>query len=142
MIGTGDKDDSAGVAVESVDDAGSSRSADRAERFKVVRQRGSERAGPMAFGWVDDHVRRFVDSNEVFVFKQDVQRDCLRDRRLGGSLGGAETNGLIGLESQGRLRFLIVHQHSTSRNRALEFDAAKATEVFDQKRIEPLSVLG
>ena len=51
-------------------------------------------------------------------------------------------NGLVGLESQGRLRFLIVHQHRTSRNRALKFDAAEAPKVFDQKRIKSLTIFG
>ena len=51
----GDDDCAAGVAVETVDNAGSCGAAMLAELVEVMDERAGERARPVAFGRVDDH---------------------------------------------------------------------------------------
>src|SRR5262249_8929744 len=57
----GYKDDAAGIAVETVDDAGAVVAVDAAELVEVEAQGVNEGAGPVALGRVDDHVGRLVD---------------------------------------------------------------------------------
>lgn len=47
----------------------------------VVEESVDERAVRVSIGGVDDELGGFVDDEEVFVFKKDVERDVLRDGR-------------------------------------------------------------
>ena len=133
LIRSRDKDDSAGVAIESVDDAGASRPADRAERFKVVRQRRRQRSSPVTFGRMDDHVGWFIDRHKVLVLEQNIQRDGFRDGGVGNFFRWAKPNRLVRLQTQRRFRFLAIDQNRTISDGALKFYSAEASKMRDQK---------
>jgi hypothetical protein len=65
----------AGFLVEAVDDAGTFHAADLREMAAVVKEGGNKGAVGVARAGVDDHAGRFVQDDESFVFKKDVEGD-------------------------------------------------------------------
>jgi hypothetical protein len=78
-----DGDNSARIAIQSVDDARSSRPSRIAQLLKVVSQGCRKSARPMPFGWVNYHARRLVHDHHALVFKKNVKRYILSNRPVG-----------------------------------------------------------
>lgn len=83
----GDHEAAAGFFVESVHDAGALCAADARERGTMVEQRIDERAAGVARSGVHHHSGRFVEHQEIDVFKKDFQRNGFR-------LGAGDRHGL------------------------------------------------
>ena len=77
-------DDSAGIAVQSMDDTRTRAAADLTELLEAERQGGCQRTAPVSASRMDHHPRRFVDDYQDVVFEQNVQRNFFR---LGSMLG-------------------------------------------------------
>jgi len=70
----GHDDDPAGFLVESVDDAGTSGSANRTQVVSaMVEESVDEGVVSSAVARVNDHARGLVDNNEVFVLVKDIK---------------------------------------------------------------------
>jgi len=88
-FGAGDEDDSAGFLVEAVYDAGTFSGRSPSEFGEPRQQRVDEGAGVVPGAGVDDHARRFVDSDDGGVLVEHVEGKILGE----------------GVEGRGRRRF-------------------------------------
>ena len=77
--GLGDREESAGILVQPMHDAGAG---NRGKLRRVVKQRIGERAVPMATAGVHYQPRGFVDDDEHIVFVDDCERQGLRHERV------------------------------------------------------------
>ncbi len=73
-----------------MDDAGAHLSADAAEVVAVVEEGIDEGAIGITGGGVDDEAGRFVEDEDVFVLKENIERDVLGDDGDGNDLGDVE----------------------------------------------------
>jgi hypothetical protein len=78
FIAFGDEHDSGGVAVEAVEDSRSPFAADGAPFFSVKDESVDESSGPSAARGVHDEIGLFVQSQEMFVFVNDVEWEWVR----------------------------------------------------------------
>ena len=69
----------AGVLVQPVDDAGAQFAADAAQVVKVVQERVDERAVLIAGGGVNDHAAGLQDDGEIVILIENRERNFLRD---------------------------------------------------------------
>ena len=69
----------AGVLVQPVDDAGAQFAADAAQVVEVVQERVDERAVLVAGGGVNDHAAGLQDDGEVIILIENRERNFLRD---------------------------------------------------------------
>jgi hypothetical protein len=100
----GDEDDTAGLLVEAVDDAGAEVSADAGELVEVVEEsvdEGAVVAGVVgdAGAGVDHHACGLVDDGEVLVFVEDLEGDVLGEGVEGWRVRGTfDFDGLAAVE--------------------------------------------
>jgi hypothetical protein len=73
----GNDNDTARVSVESVDDSRPGWPPSIAELPEMVRQGAGERSLPMPLSWMNNHSGRFVDHDQITIFVQHIDGQCL-----------------------------------------------------------------
>ena len=139
LIGLGHDEHSARVAIEAMNDAGTSRAARAAEPIEMKLQGAGERAGPMPFGRVNDHARRLVDRGEPLVLEQNIERNILGLRRLARNLGKRQPDRFPEPKPMGGFRSRAVHFDARSVDRPAKLHPAMTGEFLREKEIQPLA---
>ena len=132
----------AGVLVQPVDDAGAQFAADAAQVVKVVQERVDERAVLIAGGGVNDHAAGLQDDGEVGILIENCERDFLRDGHGGLRRGNRQDNNLtlLCLCAGFRLDFPIHCDVSIRHQR--RHPRASQPSGFGQGNIQPPPVAG
>lgn len=143
LIVAGDQDHAARVAVEAMNDARATQSAGAAERWPEMKlQRAGKRPRPVAASRMDDHAGRFVDNDDVFVFKKDFEGDVLGTRGLAGQLGQRDDNALARLEAIGRLAASAVDRNAAGRDDATQMHPAVIGKMTGKEGVKPVTGFG
>ena len=98
LVVLGDDHQSRGAAIETVHDSRARLAAHSAQVLDVVQQGVHERAARMPGPGMDDHPRRLVEDNDIRVFEDDAQRQCLRLRRRRTQLRDVDDEALAGAD--------------------------------------------
>ncbi len=141
LVILGDGDDAAGVAIESMDDAGASGSAATAERGEVVGQSARESAFPMAFGRVDDHAGRLVEDDHRIVFVDNVEWDRLRRGAFARYIDLGDCNFPTGFKAKRGLGLVVGNVDVAGVNGAADRGPAERGKSGGKKYVKPLASL-
>lgn len=71
------QNDTRGFLIEAVDYPRAFNAANATEVFAVRKEGMNQGSGAVARGWMDDHTCWFVDRDQVFVFVEHIEGDCL-----------------------------------------------------------------
>ncbi len=77
-IGAGDQQNSAGVSIQPVNDAGAGLASGGRKCLEVVQQCVHEGSGMAAGPGVYDHTSGFIDCDQIIIYVKDVERNVFR----------------------------------------------------------------
>ncbi len=126
--GVGFRDDEAagGIFIESVHDAGSLHSAYAGKFSSAMMEQGvDEGAIGISGSGMDDHAVRFVEDDEVFVFKKDIEWDVLRAGDVWNCLWNDDRNFIARRDAVAGFGRFAVEQDELLANEILNSGAGK-----------------
>src|SRR2546422_1643337 len=130
-------DQTRGAFVEPVDDPGTSFTARRRPASTATQQRMDQRPRLVARGGMDDHARRLVDDDQVFILIHDLEQDRFRrgGRRIG--LGDIDLDHVADRHVIRGIRGLPVDTHQVALDEACGGGAAQVARVLGDESVEP-----
>jgi len=138
----GDEEDSAGEAIEAMDDAGAQFAGHAGKRMEAMEQGIDQGSGMNAGAGVDDHAGGFIDGDEVVIFIEHGKRNRLRSgvqgrRREGPALDGFAGAGFVRGAGDG-----AIDEDAAKADPLLNARAAELGKALVQELIEPLAGVG
>lgn len=132
----GDDHAAGGVFIEAVDDARAHLSADAAEVVAVMEKGIDEGAVGISCGGVDDEAGGFVEDEDVFVLKKDIERDVLSDDGDGDDLRDDEGDLVSSFQGSAGLGRASVQGHMSVFDQVLEAGAGEIWKTGGEVLIE------
>lgn len=139
LIGLGDDNDAARVAIQPVHDAWARRTAASAEGREVVGQCARQRTLPMALRRVNDHPGRLVDDDDRVVLVQNLQRNVLRRGTFTRHVDLRDSNALATAQTLRRLAWIVVDSNMPCFNRSPNCRSADARKLSCEQHVKSLT---
>ena len=115
------------ILIKPMHDAGPLHAADAGQLALAMMQKSiHERAIVIADGGMHDHAVLFIDDDDVLIFKQYLQGDCLRRGLSGDGLGNSDADAVTEFHGIARLCRLVIAKNEMLTN---EFLNARTREV-------------
>lgn len=105
----GGNQDTTGIFIETVHDAGPPFTADALQVGTVMQQGMNQGPGVVTRGWMDDHAGRFVDDDDVTILIQDLQVEVFRHQFNIGRRGDRVGHGFAAMQKVPWFSRLPVH---------------------------------
>ncbi len=130
--------DARGLLVETVDDPRSERIADGGQVLAMGEERVDKGAVWVSGGGVDDHSGRLVDGDQMLVFIEDVEGDCLGGEGAFGGKLKADLDLVICFCGNSFFDRLAIEKDKAVLDQLLEVGAGKEGIVEGEQLVDPL----
>jgi eukaryotic-like serine/threonine-protein kinase len=139
-VGFRNNEAAGGVLVEAVDDAGPLDAADAGELAVAVMEQGvDQRAIGISRCRVDDHAGGLVEDDEIFILKQNIQRDVLRRVVERNRFREHDADAVAEFHRVTGLGGMTIDLDELLANERLDARAGKVIETGGEKRVQTFS---
>ena len=125
------------VLVYAMHDARPNAASYTGQRIEVIDERVGKRPRIDSRAGMNNHACRFVDDDEIVIFKDYVERDRLGDQLDGRRFGQINFNVIANAQSIARLRDMLIDQHIAVFDCALDSSPAYFRKMRRDEGVEP-----